>query len=396
MKAVAPTVILLVLLSVGYTVLRNPPEAPRRGAPSGPQTVVETMTVLASPYQIHIASYGTVQPRTQSMLVAQVGGQIVDVQPGFRPGQFFSADDTLITIDPRDYEADVKIAEAALMDAIQAQAQEAARAEQALTDWQRLGGANEQPTALVLRQPQLQAAEARVRSSQAALTKAQLDLARASVTAPFSGRILRQLVDLGQVVNQGTPLAEVYATDSVEIRLPIRHADLPFVDLPEADDAYQPPVLISSDLGGEQTWPAKIIRTEGAIDEVARQLHVVAEVNEPFQASGGRRPLKIGEYVTAEISGKLLADAVVIPADTVYQNSYVYVIAHHADMPVLQRRSVKIAWQNGRDVIIQAGVQAQDTLVTTPLGQLTSGTPVRLAASDEQQAQGRSLEGVAQ
>ena len=382
-KFVVPIVILAAFAGAGFLILSNPPEIERRGPPQGPQTVVETVTLTPQDYRVNVSSYGTVQPRTQSILVAQVRGQVVSVSPQFRPGGFFTAGDTLMTIDPRDYEADVKIAEATLMDALQAQAQEEARSEQALIDWQRLGEADEAPSDLVLRKPQLEAARARVSSARSALTKAELDLERTAITAPFAGRVLRQMADLGQVVTVGAQLAEVYSTDFVEIRLPVRNADLPFVDLPEGAQSPRPDVTVQSELGGRQLWQGEIVRTEGAIDEVARQLHVIAQINDPFVAGDGvERPLKIGEYVTAEITGRSLENVLVVPANTVYQNTYVYIV----EAGLLQRREIDIAWQNGRDTIVTAGLAAGDQLVTTPLGQITSGTPVRVINSDEQVA----------
>ena len=375
-RIIIPLVILTVLVGAGSMILLNPPGMDRRGPPAGPQTVVEVTPVTAQDYQIAVNSYGTVQPRTQSILVAQVSGQIVSIRPDFRPGGFFVTGDHLVTIDPRDYEANVNIAEATLMDALQVQAQETARADQAQTDWTRLGDPLETPSELVLRKPQLEAAKARVSSARSGLTKSKLSLERTTVRAPFSGRVLRQLVDIGQVVTVGAQLAEVYATDYVEIRLPIRNADLAFVELPETQTVDAPTVVINSNLGGETTWQGVIIRTEGAIDEVARQLHIVAQINDPFGTEQAvERPLKIGEYVTAEIAGKKLHDVIVIPINTIYQNSYVYVVQDG----LLQRRDIDIAWQNNIEAIIAAGLSKADALVTTPLGQITSGTPVRIA-----------------
>ena len=386
-RIIAPLAILAVLGGIGFLVLSNPPEIERRGPPKGPQTVVEAMNVVPRDYRITVNSYGTVQPRTQSILVAQVSGQVVSINPEFRPGGFFAAGDTLMTIDPRDYEADVKIAEATLMDALQAQAQEEARSEQALIDWQRLGEADEEPSDLVLRKPQLEAARARVNSARSALTKAELDLERTAITAPFSGRVLQQMADLGQVVTMGAQLAEVYATDYVEIRLPVRNADLPFVDLPEGPASAQPGVDVHSELGGSQLWQGRIVRTEGAIDEIARQLHVVAQINDPFVTRDDiDRPLKIGEYVTAEIEGRALDNVLVIPSNTIYQNTYVYVV----EGGLLQRRDIEIAWQNGADAIVSSGLEPNDALVITPLGQITSGTPVRVINEDEQIADDES------
>ena len=380
LRRLLPVGILAVLATAGLAILRNPPEMDRSGLPEGPRMLVETLAVVAADYPMRIQSYGAVAPRTRSMLVAQVGGQIQSIAPSFRPGGFFAAADILLNIDPRDYDADVQIAEAALMDAMQAEAQEAARAEQALFDWQRLGG-GEPASELVLRRPQLEAARGRVTSARAALTKAQLDLQRTALRAPYNGRVLRQLVDVGQVVNSGAQLAEVYATDYVEIRLPLRNSDLPFIDLPEIGHSAQPAVTIRSDLGGDGHWEGLIVRTEGAIDERSSQLHVVAQIDDPFGLDGQRdaRPLKIGQYVTAEIAGNVQRGSIVVPADAIYQNSYVYVV----EEGLLQRREVRVAWQNDADALIASGLNAGDALVVTSLGQVYSGTPVRMAGQGE-------------
>ena len=263
------------------------------------------------------------------------------------------------------------------MDAVQAEAQEAARAEQALIDWQRLGD-GEPPSELVLRRPQLQAAQSRVASAQAALTKAQLNLERTKVRAPYDGRMLRKLVDVGQVVNVGAQLAEVYATDYVEIRLPVRNSDLPFIDLPEDGRSAKPPVTIRSDLGGPEVWKGRIVRTEGAIDASSSQLHVVAQIDDPFDLNGQRheRPLKIGQYVTAEIIGNLRRNSIVVPSDAIHQNAYAYVV----EQGLLQRREVAVAWRNDAEALIASGLQVGDVLVTSALGQVYSGTPVRVAS----------------
>jgi RND family efflux transporter MFP subunit len=379
-KKFLPLLIIAALGLVAYLVKSNPPSTPQREPFSGPQMVVDVQPVTRRNYLVRLQSYGTVQPRTRTTLIAQVGGQIVSVNPNVRDGGFFEKGDVLGSIDSRDYEADVRISEAALMDARQSLAEAEARTVQAREDWQRLGNSGDAPE-LVLRLPQLEAAKARVISAESALQKAKLDLERTDIVAPFAGRILRKLADVGQVVSSNTPVAEIYATDSVEIRLPLRNRDLGFIDLPERyrnAPAEKPPgskVAIRSDLFDGDTWEAELVRTEGAIDESARQLHVIAQIEDPFGYSGDdRAPLKIGQYVTAELTGKTLEDVLVIPNTAIYQGSYVYVV----DDGMLQRRDIDIAWQNDDEAIVRRGLDHGDNLVTTPLGQVTSGVRVSI------------------
>ena len=371
-KKLIPLAILGVLVLIAVIVRLNPPESPQRPLFTGPAMVVEVMPVTSKDYQVRLQSYGTVQPRTLSTLSAQVGGQIVSVNPNVRGGGFFEKGDVLASIDARDYEANVRIAGAVLMDAKQTMAEARARSDQAKEDWERLGNEGDAPD-LVLRVPQLEAARARVISAESTLQKAELELERTEIVAPFAGRILRHYADLGQVVPRNAPLADIYATDSVEIRLPIRNRDLGFIDLPETyryKEVAEPikGVVIRSQLIGDDQWDASLVRTEGAIDETARQLHVIAQIDDPFSVEReGHTPPKIGQYVTAELQGKRLSNVVVIPNSTIYQGSYVYVVIDD----LLQRRDIEIAWQNDDDAIISSGLVAGDQLVTTSLGQVT-------------------------
>ncbi|MBT8096034.1 MAG: efflux RND transporter periplasmic adaptor subunit [Woeseia sp.] len=384
-RIVLPVIILGGLVLLAVIIKLNPPETRQRTDFAGPQLAVEALTLEPRSYPIMLESYGTVQPRTRSMLVAQVSGQIVSVNPNVRDGGFFEKGDVLVSIDSRDYAANVRIAEASLADAQQALAEAEARTEQAREDWQRLGNTGTAPD-LVLRVPQLEAAKARVRSAAASLEKAQLDLERTRIRAPFAGRVLTKFVDLGQVVGMNSQIAEIYATDVVEIRLPLRNRDLPFIDLPEAfrdSDAVAnsgAAVLIQSELAGDAEWQAELVRTEGAIDETARQLHVIAKIDDPFdRKESAETPLKIGQYVTAKLQGNSVPNALVIPNQTIYQGSYVYVV----EDGVLRRRDIDIAWQNDEEAIVAGGLVAGDKLVTTALGQVTSGIRVSIIGENE-------------
>ena len=136
-----------------------------------------------------------------------------------------------------------------------------------------------------------------------------------------------------------------------------------------------PEVVVQSGLIEDQGWNGKIVRTEGAIDDSARQLHVVAQIDDPFGYAGeNKTPLEIGQYVTASIEGRVIPNAVVIPSSAIYQSSYAYVV----EEGVLQRRALEIAWANDVETLLRSGLNDGDELVTTPLGQVTSGVKVSI------------------
>jgi RND family efflux transporter MFP subunit len=382
-KVLVPAVIVIVTVLTFNFILANPPEAQRGGAPKSAKIVVQTQQLEPVLYQVQVESYGVVKPRTQSMLVAQVSGQITSIAQQFREGGFFEKGDVLAQIDDRDHLADVKTAQANVLTAQQTLLEEEARAQQAVTDWQRLGN-GQQASILVLRKPQLEAAKAKVLSAQAALEKAQLNVERTKVIAPYAGRVLSKSVDVGQVVSNNSQLAEIYATDRVEIRLPIKNKDLELINLPEqyrntSNTPLGSQVLFHSDLVGEQSWQGNLVRTEGAIDTNAQQLYVVAQINDPYKATETNKyPIKIGQYVKAKINGRELSNVLLIPNATIYQGSYVYVV----EQGVLNRKNIVIRWQNSQYSIIASGLEFGQQLVLTPLGQVSSGTAVAIKGQE--------------
>ena len=156
-KIIIPVTIFGVLLTLAILIRANPPESSRRFTPPPQAMVVDAAQVHLQDYRILLESYGSVQPRTKTTLTAQVSGQVVYVNPNIRDGGFFNKGDVLVSIDPRDYEANVRIAQAGLMDARQTLADASARSELAREDWSSLGNEGEPPE-LVLRFPHLVAA----------------------------------------------------------------------------------------------------------------------------------------------------------------------------------------------------------------------------------------------
>ncbi|NQZ22245.1 MAG: efflux RND transporter periplasmic adaptor subunit [Colwellia sp.] len=378
-KMIILAVIVGVTLLLAAVIWGNPPQSKRFKPSKASQMTVATKLLAPQYYQVIVESFGTVKPRTESILFSQVSGQINDVSMQFRDGGFFEKGDVLVQLDDRDHKSDVKVSQANLLSANQVLLEEQARVSQAQTDWQRLGN-GKTASALVLRQPQLEAAKAKVLSAQAQLDKAELSLERTKIIAPYAGRILKKQVGLGQVVSANTQLATIFAVDYVEIRLPIKNKDLSLINLPEeyrdiGEQGNKNDVKLTSDLMGHQEWHGKIVRTESAIDEQSQQLYVVAQINRPYDATTSNgAPIKIGQYVTAEIQGRALTSALVIPSSAIYQGSYVYTV----EKGLLMRKEITLGWQNGKQAIVKSGLVAGDVLVLTSLGQVSSGTPVSI------------------
>ncbi|TLX48548.1 efflux RND transporter periplasmic adaptor subunit [Pseudoalteromonas phenolica] len=381
-KAVLPILVVVISAMIILFIVNNKPSNERGRPQASAKILVEGIKLERKEFQVSIASFGIVKPRTQSVLVSQVSGQVSYISDSFRDGGFFEKGEMLVKIDERDYQAEVDIAKAALLNAEQSLLEEQARSKQALADWQRLGDGSE-ANDLVLRKPQLAAQQANVLSAKAKLDKAKLSLERTKIIAPYAGRILSKKVDVGQVVNGNTQLADIYATDYVEVRLPINNRDLAYIDLPEQNrfgqsNTVDTEVLFTSNLIGQQKWRGKLVRTESAIDNNSQQLYVVAQILSPFDSN--KNAIKIGQYVNATIKGKTINNALLIPNEAIYQGTYVYVLQKGN---LLKRVNIDYDWQNESVTLVQNGLKLGDTLITTPLGQVSSGTPVTLIGDDK-------------
>jgi multidrug efflux system membrane fusion protein len=313
-----PFVVLAFGVAGAVYLVKNKPE-PQKQEIEIPVPLVRTRTVDLRDAPTVVTAQGTVSPRTEIPLFPEVSGRVVWISPSLADGGFFEAGDALLRIDRRDLEfvvtqAKLKVAEAELR-----LAREQAEAEVARKEWKELR--LEKPSPLTLREPQLAEAKALVESARANLQKTELDLERTEIRAPFAGRVREKNVDIGQVVARGNALATLYAVDFAEVRFPISHDDLGFVDLPvdyrgEADRGSGPRALIRARLGGRvHEWQGRIVRTDGEIDPRTRLVHAIAQVEDPYArgADPTRPPLAVGLFVTGEIVGRELPNVALLP-----------------------------------------------------------------------------------
>jgi RND family efflux transporter MFP subunit len=265
--------------------------------------LVDTVVAKPSKHRVTVRTQGTVEPVREIDLFAQVSGQVESVADYFRDGLFFSAGDILLELEKADYEFAILRAKAQVATATQRVAEERGRNLQAQREWQELD--THQANDLFLRRPQVRAAEAALEAALADVAAAELALERTTIRAPFNGRLERTVVDLGQFVATGSLLAEIYATDRVEIRLPVNDSQLRLLELPlfETRSKPYPQVTLSYKFGGETwRWRGEISRVEARIDTNSRVTFANAEVTNPFERHEDYfLPLTPGLFVNATI-----------------------------------------------------------------------------------------------
>jgi multidrug efflux pump subunit AcrA (membrane-fusion protein) len=190
------------------------------------------------------------------------------------------------------------------------------------------------------------------------------------------------MVDVGDFVNRGAPLARIYATDYAEVRIPVPDDQVAFVDLPmeprgSAEEPPGPEVTLRTRFAGEDLeWNGTIVRTEGEIDPRSRMITAVARIEDPFgrQGKSGGPPLAVGLFVEAEIAGERAPGVVEIPRSALRGRDTVWVVEDGK----LRFRKVDVLRAGIETVLIRSGLSGGDRICLSAIEAATEGMNVRL------------------
>lgn len=355
--------VLAILASVAMVGLREEP-AKKERVELDP--LVEVIELQPMTVNFSVRSQGTVQPRTETVLSAEVSGTISQISPKFIAGGVFEAGEILMRIDPTNYKVALD----------QAQALVAQRQIE-------YDGAKKLLSKGYRAEAEYASAAAALASAKAEQVRAQRNLERTLIQLPYEGIVRSKDADLGQFVSPGARLGVTFATDFAEVRLPLTDLDLAFVSLPDAAAVAEtgvaegPDVLLSAVRKGQPTeWPARIVRTEGVVDEKSRVTYAVARVDDPYRLHSDGLPLPVGTFVSAEIEGAVADNIVRIPRTLVRGSDKIVIVD---DENTLRIRQIDVIRSDANYVYVAddglSGVRVVVTALETPV----NGTPVRIA-----------------
>lgn len=377
LKILLPIIVLIIGMLGAFALVKSR-EVVQPKPTEVPPPLVRVKSVHPTDFQLIIPAQGTVAPRTQTTLISQVAGQIIAVSPAFANGGFFEKGDVLLTIDPRDYEAVVAQAQVQVAQAKLRLAREEEEAAIARDEWKRLG--NGDPTDLVLRKPQIDEARATIAAAEGALMRANLNLERTQIRAPYPGRVRTKNADIGQFLNPGSPLGQIYAIDYAEVRLPVPDDQLAYLDLPfsfrnNSHDHSGPAVRFHATFAGrEHTYMGRIVRVEGEIDARSGMIALVGRVDNPYrQRANNTPPLAVGMFVTAEILGHHAENVVIIPRTALRDKNRVLVVTGNR----LYYRTIDILRADAEKVVVRSGLKSGEQLCLSPLDAVVDGMRVR-------------------
>jgi len=390
---VAVTILLpaLVLGAGAVTVawmMQTTPRAERTEKPRQAR-LVQVVAAQAGPQRIDVPAQGTVRAARETVVRPQVTGELVAVNENLEPGGYVARGELLVRIEPRDFELAVQMARSDLAEAeaglaIEQGNQAVAEREYELLD-QNLSA---QEHALVLREPQLATARARVSRAQAELDDAKLDLERTRITAPFDALVVEESVDIGtRLTSTQSEIATLIGTDRFWVELFVPQSELRWIELPADGAPGARAVLRQPRAWGETvTREGRVVRLFSDVSESGRMARLLLAVDDPLALepdNRGKPRLIIGQYLQAQIKGRLLRDAVALDRGLLRQGDRVWVMNEDNRLEI---RPVEIAHRGRDEVVITGGLAAGERVVATDLGAAAQGMALRLDEADDSDA----------
>ena len=366
-------IIVLALLAGGgwaYAYLKNTAPKMQRKPRKPTPIVVDVLKAKARNTKAVVTAMGSVVAARQIVLRAQVAGEVSELSANFTPGGRVAKGEVLLRLDPADYEVELKKAKASLEKAkadynIEQGYQQVAKEEMKLME--KAGKLQMDSAALALRKPQLNKARADVTTAEASLKKAELNLARTVIKAPFNALITERAVNLGSQVSSHGELATLVGTDEywVEAALPIDR--LSKLDL--GADGAAPAVIKSA--SGQMRWSGRTLRSTGTLNQNSRMAKVIIAVPDPLEPeiTGAPRPLILGDYVSVEIQGVDISQAIELPRTALRDGGSVWVL----NQDRLNIRKVNLAWKEKERVFVNEGLEPGDLVITSELNAAVEG-----------------------
>jgi len=373
-KKLKPLFILLGAFAISYLLwlLGQVQPDPVEEAPA-PDVIVEILT--PKDFQIQISSNGTTTPLTQTVLTAEVGGEVIYRSKKFSEGSSVIEGEILAKIDDTDLQLQYKNALLQLANAEVQHSLQLAEAEIAKEAWEKIGDGV--ASDLTLKKPQLKQAEALLEVAKAQVSSAKNKLNKTEIVAPYAGRIQSVNIDLGTTIIPGQPVGALYTSSEIEVTLAVKDNDLQFLSIPmdgrKLDPSEQALVEIRSFYKGKnQTWIGKLERVDGVIDPVTRMINLIAVFKNDFIETD-KPNLPIGLFVEALIDGINLKNIFSIPVNAISENNEVYIVNNDNE---LESRQLSILKKYSDFVIVKDGLKAGERIVISKLSTASNGIKV--------------------
>lgn len=345
--------------------------------------LVEVMTAEKSEIPLIITAFGTVQADRELTVQTEVSGRIVEQSEQLVVGGFFQKGEVMLEIDPRDYEIIVEQEKAAVEKAEFEIQVEEGRQVIAKREWELLDPSIKTSgfgKDLALRKPHLREKQAALAAAKSRLAKAELDLRRTALLAPFDAIVLKEIVELGELVTTQKEIATIAATDRFRVQVSIPLHQLEWITIPSGGFDEGSLAIVVQDIGAGKVRvrEGRVVRLVGDVDPKSRMARVFVTIDDPLGIKNPQfrhEPFLIGIYVRVEIKGPMLTDVFVIPREAVREGDQVWI---KNDDDELEVRFVNVMHRRATAVIVDRGLEAGDQIIMSQLPDAISGMKLKV------------------
>ena len=376
-KRIAPFIIITIAIGGFFVLVKTKPKAVQNARAEVTGTLVRTQALQIQDHPIWIMANGSAIAANEVQLKAEVGGRIVWINPNLRPGGKFKRGDILFKIDSRDYQLTVEQQQSNVSKAkleLQMERGRKAVAEKEWTLLQKHKGTSGK-NALALREPHLATSVVSVQAAQSGLRKAQLNLERTLVFAPFNGFVQQESVDVGQLVSPQQALGKLVGTDEFWVQVSIPARQIPWLRLPTDAANSGSKATIWQELGPQRVErEGQLIQLYDDIDSVGQMARVLVSIQDPMglqqathpeqSTSQSPLPILLGSYVNLKIEAKSAKNTIEIPRISLREGNQIHV-RNSEDR--LEIRRVHVEWKTRDRAYIRTTIHPGDRLVITTI-----------------------------
>ncbi|MEJ8569244.1 efflux RND transporter periplasmic adaptor subunit [Wenzhouxiangellaceae bacterium CH-27] len=366
-------------------IFSTEPVARREAAVRETAMLVEVTAPRSGTFRPTIVVMGTVIPAREIILAPRVDGTVAALGSSLVPGGAVGQGEVLLRIDDADYRIALSQRESDLEQAIADLEIEQGRQVLAERDYQELNKPlPDNKRALVLREPHLRSARARIESAQAAVDRARLDLERTAIRSPFEAQVISRSVNVGSQVEAGDPLARLVAVDSYWVEVTIPPEKLHWIEFPQLDPGSGSPVTVRDRAVGseERRRQGSLFRLIGQLEGHTRLARALAVVDDPLALrpeNAGAPRLMLGTFVEVRIEGREIRGALQIPRDTLRVGNTVWLMREGR----LVVQPVEVLFSDADHAYVSGEITADDRVVTSSLATVEEGVRLRTADSDQ-------------
>jgi multidrug efflux system membrane fusion protein len=348
----------------GYLVDRTPRPADAAAPP--PPVPVVAQQVKSGDVPIYLLGVGTVIAYNNVIVRSQITGQLVKI--AFTQGGTVKKGDLLAEIEPRPFQAQLDQA-IANRDRDQAQVQNAQANLGRYAPLAKQGFAT--PQLVDTQKAQLAQLQAMVKSDEAVIESARINLGYTQLTAPINGVTGLRQIDVGNIIHPTDPNGLVDVTQIQPISIIFTLPESNFTDVQNELAKGTVQVMAFSQDNKTQLDEGKLILINNQIIQTTGTIQLRADFpNE-------KRLLWPGALVNARLLLTTRKGGLTIPVAAVQQGpkgSYVYVVGSDG---VAQMRTVTIGQTSDGQVLIDSGLQANETVIVAGQYRVQPGTHVR-------------------